>query len=208
MATLVRTPILVPQRASHSRGRRVTRSGPTWAARALVLRAGVLLALLSPATLRGQAESVPRRGDRYWINGGVGVGVSHRSERGFGGLGGSLSASYQHGSTLFSLRTAGVWEILGGDAIGDVALLGGLATRQKGAHASLALGPGIAGGEIGRGLFGTPTQFHSTLGLAAQVQGFGIAFGALGLGLYGYANFNAHHSFGGLTLAIQFGELH
>lgn len=171
---------------------------------------GVLLAVLGPAgsPLRGQSETASRPRDRYWINGGLGFGRSQGSTLGFTGIAGNLSASYQSGAKLLSVRTAGVWEFLGGDAVGDVALLVGLATRQNGAHASLALGPGIAGGEMGGWLSESRTHFSSTLGLAVQVQGFGIAWGALGLGLYGFANFNAHHSFAGLTLALQFGELH
>jgi hypothetical protein len=174
------------------------------------LRAALLLVVMGPGsiTLQAQADRPARPGDRYWLNAGLGYGYSHGDVQGAGGLGGSFSVSYQAGAKLFSLRTAGVWELFGAEALGDVALVAGLGTHQKGAHASLALGPGLAGGDIGGGFFGTPTHFHSTLGLALQAQGFGIAFGALGLGLYGFANLNSRHSFGGVTLALQFGEPH
>lgn len=156
--------------------------------------------------LSAQGPSPGTHPDRIWVSGGLGFGVSRKNEVGNLQLAAGLSANYQPSVLLFTLRSAGVWGVFEGEILGDVGLLVGVGTRARGSHASLALGPAIAGGGVG--LFRSrPTSVPAKLGLGAQLQGFGIAFGALGLGISGFANFNSRQSFGGVTFNFIIGQL-
>jgi hypothetical protein len=104
-----------------------------------------------------------------------------------------------------SARTAGVWGIIHGDVLADVALLAGVGTRGRRSHASIAIGPALTKGTVGS-FGGHPVDYSSTLGAAIQVQLFGIALQSIGLGLSGFADLNRHQSFGGVTLNFSLGQ--
>ncbi len=172
---------------------------------------GLFAALMLSGPVAGAqspAPPAPPPHQRFWFSGGVGLGRTTGGLPGDLGLGlaASVSATYQPGIPLLTIRTAGVWGILHGDVLADVGLLAGVGTRGPGSHASIAIGPALSKGTVG--LFGSrPVSYSPTLGAAVQVQAFGIALQAFGLGLTGFANVNRHQSFGGIVLSLSFGQL-
>ncbi len=163
---------------------------------------------LSPVGVVAQAPpaaSVAHR-DRFWISAGLGLGRARKDFRTDLVVAANVSATYQHGVPIFSIRTAGNWGIIQGDVLADVALLAGVGTRAPGSHVSIAIGPAMTSSTVDA-FGGHPVNYPSTLGAAAQVQLFGIAFHSLGFGLSAFGNLNRHQSFGGITLALSVGTL-
>jgi hypothetical protein len=154
------------------------------------------------ASAAGQvAPSLPR--DSYWLGAGLGAGTED--------FAGSAHISYQHGVHLLSLRaatTAGLFD----DGFGDVALLYGRATRagDRRYRASAALGLAIVDGceKAGDGgLFGDCTDRGTHVGLPIEAQLSWLPTTFLGVGLYGFADFNPARSFAGVTLGVQLGRV-
>ena len=151
----------------------------------------------------------PRRGLRAfpatatWLGAGLGAGTED--------FAGSAHISYQHGVHLLSLRaatTAGLFD----DGFGDVALLYGRATRagDRRYHASAALGLAVVDGceKAGDGgLFGDCTDRGTHVGLPIEAQFSWLPTTFLGVGLYGFADFNRARSFAGVTLGVQIGRV-
>ena len=166
--------------------------------RTRVVLASLVVLLMSALPASAQSTPAPGR-DTFW----VGVGLGAGSED----FAGSLNGSYQFGGNLLSLRasvTAGVFD----DGVGDYALLYGRATSPTAQHyhASVALGLGIVHGCRGGGLGGCQ-DLPNTVGVPIELQLFWRPGSLIGLGLYGFANFNDEQSFGGLTLGLQLGRL-
>ena len=166
--------------------------------------AGVALALLiavtmvTAAQLPAQEQAAPGR-DTFWF--GIGLGAGSED------FAGNLHGSYQFGANLISVRnaaTAGIFD----DGFGDFALLYGRATKPSGRrhHASAAIGIGVADGCRGGGLGGCQ-DVSAVVGLPIEAQLFWRPGSLVGVGLYGFANFNAARSFAGLTLGLQIGRL-
>jgi hypothetical protein len=160
--------------------------------------AGLLMFLMCTVPSRAQTTMGPSR-DTFWM--GVGLGVGSED------FAGTLNGSYQFGANLLSLRvaaTAGLFD----DGFGDYALLYGRATPPAGKryHAGAALGLALVQGCEGGGLGGCQ-NVSDVLGVPLELQLFWRPGSLVGLGLYGFANFNSQRSFGGLTLGLQLGRL-
>ncbi len=162
-----------------------------------IVLGALLVGSNSPAV--GQTSSPLR--DTYWISAGLGVGSEDFS--------GSANIAYQHGAHLFSLRasaTAGLFD----DGFGDVALLYGRATRTPGSryHAGAGLGLAVVDGceRPGDGAFFSTCDARGTvIGLPLEARVAWLPTSFLGVGLYGFADFNRVRSFAGVTLALQLG---
>lgn len=155
---------------------------------------------ISSATAQA-APSLPR--DSYWLSAGLGAGSED--------FAGSASISYQHGVHLLSLRAAGTAGLFD-DGFGDVALLYGRATRtgDRRYRASAALGLALVDGcetAGDGGLFGDCTDQGTPVGLPIEAQLFWLPTTFLGVGLYGFADFNRARSFAGVTLGVQLGRV-
>lgn len=160
--------------------------------------ASLIVLLMSALPASAQSTPAPIR-NAFW----VGVGLGAGSED----FAGSLNGSYQFGDNLLSVRasaTAGIFD----DGFGDYALLYGRATSPtaKRYHASAALGLGIVHGCRGGGLGGC-RDVSNAVGVPIELQLSWRPGSLIGLGLYGFANFNDEQSFGGLTLGLQLGRL-
>jgi hypothetical protein len=160
--------------------------------------AALIMFLMCTIPARAQTTPPPRR-DTFW----VGVGLGAGSED----FAGTLNGSYQFGGNLLSLRasaTAGLFD----DGFGDYALLYGRATPPAGKryHASAALGLAIVQGCEGGGLGGC-RNVSDVVGVPIELQLFWRPGSLVGLGLYGFANFNEQRSFAGMTLGLQLGRL-
>ena len=155
--------------------------------------------LLAPSTTWGQVATWPER-DSFWLALGGGVGSED--------IAASMNGSYQFGANLISLRataTAGLFD----DGFNDYAVLYGRATRPVGKrfHASGSLGVGLVDGCRTNGFLGGCRDISTVVGLPLELQAFWRPGSLVGLGLYGFANFNAAQSFAGLTLGLQLGRL-
>jgi len=155
-------------------------------------------AVLAAGSASGQTDPGPGR-DSFWLGAGLGVGSED--------FAGSLNASYQFGASLVSIRTAATAGLFD-DGFGDYALLYGRATRPAGERyqVSAAAGLGLVDGCRGGGLGGC-RDVSTAVGLPIEVQAFWRPGSLIGLGLYGFANFNRIQSFAGLTLGLQVGRL-
>ena len=157
--------------------------------------AGMLL-LSTHAEGASQSPVVPSR-DRFWASAGLGVGSED--------FGGSANVAFQHGSHLFSLRTAASAGLFD-DGFGDVALLYGYATpTSRRHHAGAAIGIAIVNGCVEGSVFSSCIDQGTVLGLPLEAQLAWLPTKFLGIGLYGFGNVNRMRSFGGVTLSLQLG---
>ena len=159
-----------------------------------------------PASGQGASRST------WWITLGAGRGF-------FGGgtetaIGAHISASYQFGANLISVRSSGTGDILEnlfgnpGDIVGtsDWGVLYGRASTHGHLHRSLAVGIGTA--RVYRAAAsGDPTS-TTHFGVPLEGQLFLRVGGVFGLGLYGYGNVNSDKTYWGLSAAIELGRLH
>jgi len=157
----------------------------------------IIIWLSTVAVTRLHAQS-----DNYWFNAGIGAGSS--------GTAGILSGSYQFGLNLISIRSASTFELFGDD-YWDMGILYGFATSAEIVHASFAAGVAVSGGSevvSGSGFFGRQyNKLPVTTGLPLELQFFTRPGKFIGFGLYGFANINNQHSFGGAALALQVGKI-
>ena len=146
------------------------------------------------------ADSAASNEDYAWVGAGVGLGSED--------FAGSANFSYQHGAHLLSLRVAGTTGLFE-DGFGDVAILYGRSTRPRGGHsrAALGLGIGLAHGCKGGGIFASCVKQPTVVGLPLEAHLAWLPLGSLGVGLYGFANFNRIRSIAGVTLGIQLGDV-
>lgn len=142
---------------------------------------------------------------RLWISAGGGFGGLRGREEGDIALAGQVSAHWQRGRRVLSLRAATVTDICIG--IGnnddceqqDVGLLIGWGTTGRTGLSSIGVGvAAVRGGDDGETV---------AVGLPLQIQFLFDVGGVAGLGLYGFANINAEQSFGGVTLSLSLGDL-
>jgi hypothetical protein len=134
----------------------------------------------------------------------VGAGLGVGSED----FSGSANFSYQHGAHLVSLRVAGTTGLFE-DGFGDVALLYGRSTRPRHDRyrAALGVGIGLAHGCAGGGVFASCVKQPTVVGLPLEAHLAWLPLEALGIALYGFANFNRIRNIAGLTLGIQAGSV-
>jgi len=161
----------------------------------------IMLLVSIPADATSQSPAVPSR-DRFWVSGGLGVGSED--------FGGSANVAFQHGSHLFSLRTAATAGLFD-DGFGDVALLYGYATPTSSRHhAGAAIGIAIVDGCVDPGdggVFSSCIDQGTVIGLPIEAQLAWLPAKFLGIGLYGFGNINRRRSFGGVTLSLQVGRV-
>jgi hypothetical protein len=159
---------------------------------------------IAPAGGAGPRAGKPRpQPDTYWLGAGLGAGSED--------FAGHASLAYQHGPSLFSLRLAGTAGLFD-DGFGDIGLLYGRATRQAGRRYRAAAAIGLAavdGCETpGPGaLFSTCEAPSTVLGLPLEAQLAWLPAEFLGIGLYGFADFNSLRSFAGVTFSLQLGKV-
>lgn len=177
---------------------------PGWARRLQLLL--LLSAAAAPRPIAAQLAPTTSQRDRFWLNGGFGFGRSGSGPADNTGLATGFTVTYQPSALLFSVRVAGVWNVFAGDLLGDVAILAGLGTRGSSSHISFSVGPALTGGTL-RAYSRDSTSFGSRLGAALQVQLLGLPVESLGLGVTGFADLNAHRSFGGLMFSLAVGQL-
>jgi hypothetical protein len=145
--------------------------------------------------------------DRLWLTTGLGFGRTRGSDTPFtGGLAAGAGLTYQPGVILFTLRAGGIWNPFRADVLGDAAFLLGAGTRGLRSHASIAVGPALAGGDLGA-FEASHRRFSSQLGLGIQAQVLALPLSSVGAGLVGFANLNRRQSFGGVLLSLGFGQL-
>jgi hypothetical protein len=159
--------------------------------------------ILLPNLARSAQDSAPvTRRDTYWL--GVGLGAGSED------LAAQVNGSYQFGANLISLRvasTAGLFDT----ELTDYGVLYGRATRGARDRHLLAAAVGIAlvdgcGSDDG-GFLGGCDDHSTIVGFPLEVQASYRPGKMLGIGLYGFANFNDRRSFGGVTLGVQIGRL-
>ncbi len=164
----------------------------------------IMLLVSIPADATSQFPVVPSR-DRLWASGGLGVGSDE--------FGVSANVAFQHGSHLFSLRTAATAGLFQDhDGFRDVALLYGYATPTSSRHhAGAAIGIAIVDACVDSegGLFSSSSCIdqRTVLGLPIEAQLAWLPAKFLGIGLYGFGNVNRRRSFGGVTLSLQLGRV-
>ena len=159
----------------------------------------VVISMFAATAVAGQTAAAPTR-DSFWLAAGGGVGSED--------IAASVNGSYQFGANLVSLRataTAGLFD----DGFYDYAVLYGRATRPAGKrfHTSGSLGVALVEGCRSNGFLGGCHDISTVVGLPLELQAFWRPGSLVGLGLYGFANFNAVRSFAGLTLGLQLGRL-
>lgn len=124
--------------------------------------------------------------------------------------------NYQRGASLFTVRSAGVAEVLGALFSGfsansedtgasDFGLLYGRARRPG--HGFFALSAGVGLAQVTRDSGGTSHRsYHLTLPLEAQVAWRPARF--IGFMVLGFESLNKGRSFGGITVGVQLGRLY
>jgi hypothetical protein len=148
--------------------------------------AGTLLAVFG-SSVGAQDTSVvvtpaPDR-NHAWLGLGLGAGSE--------GFAGSAHLSYQQGAHLLSLRYAGTTGIFE-DAFQDVAILYGRTTDTPGSRyrAGVGLGIGVVDGCTGGGVFADCAKHPTVVGLPLEAHLAWVPSPAIGLALYGFADFN------------------
>lgn len=144
------------------------------------------------------AQPVPRA---HWIT--LGAGFAAPDHLAFAG-----AASLQRGRMVVSVRGVRVQRSTSsGEEYGyhDAGLLLGPVLRSGRTHVSLGTGIAWVGGER-QGAGGDPVPQPSTAGLPLEAQLFVRPLGSVGIGVYGFANWNRERSFAGAAAAVQLGR--
>lgn len=166
----------------------------------LVLAFLVLIPNFSDATVQ---EGAPlSRRTSYWLGLGLGAGSQD--------LAAHVNGSYQFAANLISLRvasTAGLFDT----ELTDYGLLYGRATRGARDRHLLSAAAGVAlvdgCGSEDRGFLSNCDDHSTIVGFPLEFQASYRPGKVLGIGLYGFANFNGRRSFAGVTLGVQLGRL-
>ncbi|MBS1914152.1 MAG: hypothetical protein JST22_19345 [Bacteroidetes bacterium] len=138
---------------------------------------------------------------RIWGTAGLGY-----SSLGF--ISGAVTASYQAGHNILSLRGTENSDGLFNDDYWDIGLLYGYGTEQQDYDISVGLGVAVVGGSEGHGLFGGErTTLPTVFGLPFEARAFWHITNWLGLGVYGFANVNGTRSWVGATASLEIGSL-
>jgi len=167
----------------------------------------IVLSSILPGSFIGQAlahgvAEQKHSESTYWINGGFGPA---KPSFGFG-----LTGSYRAGLHIFSARLLYSSEVaLFYEPIElmEGAVLSGLAWSTTHSLISLETGIGLVRGKIPIYQDSSIERF-TTIGLPVAVQLFWAPFEKLGIGLYGFADFNSQEHMGGLLFCLQLGRLH
>ena len=165
-----------------------------------------LVVMAGPLTAQGKGPTA------LWLSLGLGGGYigRHGAVALYGGY------HYQRGASLFTVRSAGVAEVLaallsgfsgGSEDTGasDIGLLYGRASHPG--HGLFALSAGVGLARVTRDSSGISNRsYHLTLPLEAQVAWRPARF--IGFMVLGFESLNKGRSFGGITVGVQLGRLY
>lgn len=170
------------------------------------------LALLAVAAMAGPLASQGEARTAAWLTLAAGAGYLG----GAGSIGVYGAYNYQHEASLFTLRGAGVVDVLTALLSGfgntsentgasDIGLLYGRASRPG--HGLFALSAGVGLVQVTRDSSGTSHRsYHLTLPLEAQVAWRPARF--IGFMVLGFESLNKGRSFRGITVGVQLGRLY
>ena len=156
----------------------------------------VILFLATPNSIHAQSE----KQYFYWVNFGLGKGSIGEG----GEMAIILDGTFQFGKNVLSLRYSLVGELLADDFY-DYGLLYGRAFHSSTFFASGGVGLGLV--EVRRGGLFTGKETIYKFGFPLETQLFWRPLRFLGIGLYGFANFNSEESFYGFAICLQAGKL-
>lgn len=150
----------------------------------------------------------------WWLNTGIGGG-------GYGIASGTI-LSFQWDKMIFSIRTAGTSDFYFDEApdvtrnAGDIAILYGKCSKSKYGFSSISVGIAYVMGTKSIKYYefnGTceierhRKREYKTLGIPVEIQLFFTPFSFMGIGLYGFGNFNKEIIYEAVLLCIQIGKL-
>jgi hypothetical protein len=147
---------------------------------------------------------------QFWVNLGAGGSwVQHGLGEDKGGISGGMSLSYRQGGSLFSVRGVenaefelNLWGNSGNpESIWDIGALYGRIAKASWGLASISGGVGIVGVSHQQEI----SSLH--LGIPMEGQLFWTPTSILGIGIYGFANWNSEKSFAGVLFCLQIGKL-
>ncbi|OGC85459.1 MAG: hypothetical protein A2142_08440 [candidate division Zixibacteria bacterium RBG_16_48_11] len=171
---------------------------------------GALTLLPTHSHSYAQDTSNNTKEQHYWVNLGGGFGWVHGGLGGDpAGVSGGLSLSYSKGSSLFSIRGVvneefklDLWGYSGPpESVWDVGVLYGRIAKASSGLASISAGVSIVGASLDEGTL--PLR----LGIPIEGQLFWTPTSVVGIGIYGFANWNSEKSFLGALLSLQIGKL-
>jgi hypothetical protein len=156
-------------------------------------------ALLEPTSGAEPAGSLPMQSPSraYGLTAGLGFGT-----RGGAGV---VAGSFQFDRHLLSARASGTVAFFG-DELWDIGILYGRAVQTGVVHLSLGAGIAAVGGSHRETLFDPGERIPTTVGLPVEAQLFFRPVPVLGVGVYGFGNFNDEESFLGAVAAVQLGR--
>lgn len=136
----------------------------------------------------------------YWVSGGIGPSSPHD-------FGVAASVSVRHRRVLLRVRYASSGEFLG-SFTEDVGVLAGFVLTPPTARGQVAVGAGVGrvSGATACLLCGS-TEAPSRAGFLLDLEGRYPLTSFLGLSGYGFADFNARESFGGIALGVYVGRI-
>lgn len=171
----------------------------------LLLFLPIALAVTTPGSAQHSMDNPGH--DRLWFTLGAGVGRANPHSPAFSwGLAGGASVTYQPSLLVVGAHAGAVWNPFHGEALATAALLVGVGTHRPKSHASIAVGPAVARGDL-RTFTATHEHFATHASVAIQVQVLGLPLSSVGGGLTGFLNLNRRQSFGGILLSVAFGQL-
>ena len=182
--------------------RHVLSAGAKRSVRALVFLVAFLAGALFSRSTEAQVADSAQELQRTWVSFGYGLAALAGADADEAySLVGELGLHLQRGRYVGSLRAAVLFGIFGDTGFGDISLLLGRATRARGFRASASIGLAYVGGT-------DPVTYAGVATVGVPLEGQLLySPGALGLGLYGFANLNPERSFAGLTLSLHVGAL-
>jgi len=149
------------------------------------------------AAMEAVAQNDQRSDPGYaWVTAGLGLGTE-----GFAGVLGFDILNRQH---LVSFRGLGLSEVFG-DNFWDLGVLFGRARRSSRSLLAASAGLAIMGGET---CISGCAVLHKRVSFPLGVRAAWHPASFLGLGIYGFANFNSVQSFAGGVVTIEIGHLH
>lgn len=169
-----------------------------------VILSGAMLLAFAAEAFPAVAQEAPAPASReewgYWVSAGIGPSAPHD-------FGSAATASVRHRRVLLRVRYASSGEFLG-SFTEDVGVLAGFVLTSPTARGQAAVGAGIGrvSGATGCLLCGS-TEAPSRAGFLLDLEGRYPLTSFLGLSGYGFVDFNARESFGGIALGVYVGRI-
>ncbi len=158
------------------------------------------LAVLPLAGVHAQPTEPEGRPVHFWMQGGPAVTTL--------GAGMHAGLGVEFDRHVLSLRGTSTDRSVGAETW-DVAFLYGRALVVGHVHLSAGAGVAVAGGESYGQLFGGEQgeHFDPMIGFPLEGRASWMPTGVLAVGLYGFANVNTGHPFGGIGASVRVGRL-